>query len=61
MGTGLDGESFARRLARERVLVSPVSWFPSGTAGDETRVRVALSRPPATIGSLVAALNAAAR
>jgi aspartate/methionine/tyrosine aminotransferase len=61
LGTGLDGESFARRLARERVLVSPVSWFPSGTAGDETRVRVALSRPPATIGSLVAALNAAAR
>jgi aspartate/methionine/tyrosine aminotransferase len=60
-GTGLDGESFARRLARERVLVSPVSWFPSGTADDETRIRVALSRPPATIGSLVTALNAAAR
>ena len=59
-GTGLDGESFARRLARERVLVSPVSWFPSGTATDETLLRVALSRPPAAIGRLVTALNAAA-
>ncbi len=60
-GTGLDGESFARRLAQERVLVSPVSWFPSGTADDESRVRVALSRSLATIGSLVTALNAATR
>ncbi len=60
-GTGLDAESFARRLARARVLVSPVSWFPSGATGDETRVRVALSRPTATISILVSALNAAAR
>ena len=58
-GAGLDAESFARRLARERVLVSPVSWFPSGNVTYETRVRVALSRPPASIGRLVMALNAA--
>ena len=58
--TGLDAESFARRLARKRVLVSPVSWFPAGHVIYETRVRVALSRPLATIGSLVKALNAAA-
>jgi aspartate/methionine/tyrosine aminotransferase len=58
-GTGLDGAGLAERLKRVRVLVSPVSLFPAGEDDADARVRVALSRPAAWVGSLVTALNAA--
>jgi N-succinyldiaminopimelate aminotransferase len=58
-GLNIDDVSYAR-LLRERysVLVVPMSWFPSGgPAAPETRVRVSLNRPGATIARLTAALN----
>jgi aspartate/methionine/tyrosine aminotransferase len=61
-GLGLDDVAYARLLAdRYSTLVVPLSWFPAGQfAAPETRIRVALNRPPAVIGQLAAALNASA-
>jgi aspartate/methionine/tyrosine aminotransferase len=57
-GLGLDDVSFAVLLKdRYRVLTVPVSWFPTGQAAPETRVRVALARPCPVIRRLAEALN----
>ena len=60
-GLGLDDMTLASLLRdRYRVLAVPVSWFPSGQPGRETRVRVSLARDPGTITRLIEALNTCA-
>jgi N-succinyldiaminopimelate aminotransferase len=60
-GAGLDDVRFASLLRdRYRVLAVPLSWFPSGEPGPETRVRVSLARDSTTITRLIAALSACA-
>jgi aspartate/methionine/tyrosine aminotransferase len=46
---------------RYKILVLPVSCFPSGRPGCETSVRFALARPPGHLGQLIDALKNLAR
>jgi len=58
---GMDGEQYARLLSdRYSVLTVPVSWFPVGKEGPDTRIRLSLSRPGTVIERAAAALNASA-
>jgi N-succinyldiaminopimelate aminotransferase len=58
-GLGMDDVTFAEQLLDQHdVSVVPVSWFPRSQPVDESRVRVALSRPGKTIAQVAEALNA---